>query len=932
MTLKIATWNLCLGLFHKKDYVRTQLHENNIDILTLQETDLSPELQLENLQIKGYSIEVENNNKKRRVAIYVKNSISYKRRIELEKENLHVIVLDIEISPPVRIITIYRTFNPQIQCTPRENFREQLNIINNATTTSTILLGDFNLDENKRHLVDYNQKQLFQDFEELIGHHQYVQHVNQPTWERVIQGNVKNSILDHIYCTDSTIVGDVLYRDTIYGDHKMVILSTTNELTERDYKIRRRNWRAYSVDALIQNLNQVRWETDIDSTQEMWNSYEQEILTIVDKIAPLEEVGSTIKRKVSKTLKSKLNRRSHLLKKRKHHTQQEHEKDELKTLNKYIRNYYYDERKMHVRRKIIPGNNKSLWDAVKIARDIEPTPLPSILTRDGKSYDRMAAPTAFSEYFKSKISVLEESATIDEEMWNGEQIINSENVNFMTPERVEECLKNLKTKNCEGPDRLPLRVLKDGAMILAKPLSVLFHKIYERKEIPEQWKVSKVIPLHKKGKKEDIENYRPIANLCSITKVFEKLILLRLEEIEKENNIDLTGYEQHGFKKKRSTVTAGLTLQTIIAREMDMDSYVAMSSLDLSAAFDLVNLDLLMKRLKIMGIPGDLLQLLEVWLRQRSFYVEANGQNSTILENDVGTIQGSILGPILYALFIRPLYKITKVTTFADDNYVVKFNKEKKMALEELRKELEKIIKWLKGSGLKVNEKKTELCIFHRNGNTDGSLSIDNSLITSKNEINVLGITFDSKLQWSSQVSRAIRGANNALQAIKLIRKFFTTPEIVQLLTSNFYSRFYYGSEIWHIPTLNRNCKKMLLSASANALKLCNVFYDPSVSYIDLHTLHKRALPSKFCLYRHCLLLHKVFNDSIPKRDWIDLNFQMINTSRQISFEVQNHSVYKVGNNILSNRLVCINKKVPLNLLNLDIGPFKVTCKNMLLK
>jgi hypothetical protein len=263
---------------------------------------------------------------------------------------------------------------------------------------------------------------------------------------------------------------------------------------------------------------------------------------------------------------------------------------------------------------------------------------------------------------------------------------------------------------------------------------------------------------------------------------------------------------------------------------------------------------------------------------------------------------------------------------------VVKFNKEKKMALEELKKELEKIIKWLKGSGLKVNEKKTELCIFHRNGNTDGSLSIDNNLIASKNEINVLGITFDSKLQWSSQVSRAIRGANNALQAIKLIRKYFTTPEIVQLLTSNFYSRFYYGSEIWHIPTLNRNCKKMLLSASANALKLCNTFYDPSVSYVDLHILHKRALPSKFCLYRHCLLLHKVFNDSIPKRDWIDLNFQMINTSRQTSFETQNHSVYKVGNNILSNRLTCLNKKVTLNMLNLDIGPFKVTCKNMLLK
>ncbi len=71
---------------------------------------------------------------------------------------------------------------------------------------------------------------------------------------------------------------------------------------------------------------------------------------------------------------------------------------------------------MHIRRKIIPGNNKSLWDAVKIAKDIEPTPLPPILTRNGTSYVRMAAPTAFSEYFKSKISVIEESMTIDEDM------------------------------------------------------------------------------------------------------------------------------------------------------------------------------------------------------------------------------------------------------------------------------------------------------------------------------------------------------------------------------------------------------------------------------------------------------------------------------------------------------------------------------------
>jgi hypothetical protein len=108
---------------------------------------------------------------------------------------------------------------------------------------------------------------------------------------------------------------------------------------------------------------------------------------------------------------------------------------------------------------------------------------------------------------------------------------------------------------------------------------------------------------------------------------------------------------------------------------------------------------------------------------------------------------------------------------------------------------LDKILKWLKDSGFKVNENKTELCIFHRNETTEGQLQIGESLIASKEGMNVLGMTFNSKFKWGPQVSWAIKGANKALQAIKMIRKFFTTLEIIPLLTSNFFSRLYYGSE-----------------------------------------------------------------------------------------------------------------------------------------
>ena len=121
----------------------------------------------------------------------------------------------------------------------------------------------------------------------------------------------------------------------------------------------------------------------------------------------------------------------------------------------------------------------------------------------------------------------------------------------MTESDIKECIRSIKVKNSEGYDRIPQRVLVDGEAQLLKPLSHLFYRIYQEKCVPEQWLVSKIIPIHKKGDKSKVENYRPIANLCCTSKIFEKLILKRIGEIEKEKKTDLTGKPQHGFKKKK---------------------------------------------------------------------------------------------------------------------------------------------------------------------------------------------------------------------------------------------------------------------------------------------------------------------------------------------------------------------------------------------
>ena len=105
---------------------------------------------------------------------------------------------------------------------------------------------------------------------------------------------------------------------------------------------------------------------------------------------------------------------------------------------------------------------------------------------------------------------------------------------------------------------------------------------------------SKSNPNLQKGAKNDVANYRPISNLCSTSKIFEKLILNRIMEIQKENDVDLSGVEQHGFKAQKSTASAALIIQSIIARAVDTDNFALMASIDLSAAFDLVNIKLLM--------------------------------------------------------------------------------------------------------------------------------------------------------------------------------------------------------------------------------------------------------------------------------------------------------------------------------------------------
>ena len=197
--------------------------------------------------------------------------------------------------------------------------------------------------------------------------------------------------------------------------------------------------------------------------------------------------------------------------------------------------------------------------------------------------------------------------------------------------------------------------------------------------------------------------------------------------------------------------------------------------------------------------------------------------------------------------------------------------------------------------------------------------------------MNVLGVTFDSKVNWSLHINNSINKAKRALHALKLIRPHFTPTELRQIVTSNFYSILYYNSEIWHLPNLSPQLKQQLLSASASALKLCTPNYDWSMSYHELHEINKRAIPNHLMKYKLALQLHKLFNGNDNSPDWLSLNNNIILPRRQVFFEIGNHSTYRIGNNFLSNRLQCLNKQIPLDWLNLSLNSFKAKSKKLLL-
>ena len=331
-------------------------------------------------------------------------------------------------------------------------------------------------------------------------------------------------------------------------------------------------------------------------------------------------------------------------------------------------------------------------------------------------------------------------------------------------DRVLQILNDMTPKQSSGFDNIPSNIIKSCKSELAPALSTAINISISTGIYPDQLKISKIVPLFKnKGHIWHFENWRPVALLPALFKVYEKELNLQITEHFTVNSLFCEN--QFGFRKNRSTEDAVLIFLDRVKQLLDDRQTPFTVFLDLSKAFDTIDHSILLRKLAFYGFSHDALKLMESYLSGRTQYIDMDGISSDHLAVNVGVPQGSILGPLLFLIYVNDLPNCTKLlnaTLFADDTSLASpfslFTLNGAANVTAINVELDKVFAWLCVNKLSLNVSKTKYMIFenklNRNPTPTESLKINGVKIKLVNEFEFLGITLDSKLNWKAHTKK----------------------------------------------------------------------------------------------------------------------------------------------------------------------------------
>ena len=377
-------------------------------------------------------------------------------------------------------------------------------------------------------------------------------------------------------------------------------------------------------------------------------------------------------------------------------------------------------------------------------------------------------------------------------------------------------------------------------------------------------KISKTIPIFKKGSRLLVSNYRPISLLSNLNKILEKIVHERIYNFLDEYQCIYS--LQFGFRKKHSTNHALIDITETIRQALDNKKFACGIFVDLQKAVDTVNHDILIDKFEHYGIRGTANNWFASYQKNRSQFVSTLGFDSSTKPVTHGVPQGSVLGPLLFLIYINDLHsviKTSKVYHFADDTNLLNISNSPKIMQKLVNADLKILYKWLLANKISLNWDKTEIIFFHKPGEIvpEMKIKMNGHRIYPSNNIKYLGIYLDETLNCGFHCETLMKKLKRANSMLCKARHYITNDDLKTLYYAIFSSHLIYGCQIWGQTTNVYNQK--IFKLQNRALRIIS-FSDFSADCNPLYASLNIIKLEDQIVFQNCLFVHDALSNVSP--------------------------------------------------------------------
>ena len=740
-------------------------------------------------------------------------AVLYKKELTVQKLNINddteeSLWVEVKADPNFIIGTVYRANYTEL-LTGNENGSTLELQLDAATTKNSrvIVVGDLNCDT-----ANEKPNNATNALNEVFSTLSMKQYISKPT--RIDLETNRTTTIDHVWANPE--LNMIKASGTIEGisDHVGLFVKT-NFAKEKfePHEIRFRSYKNYSEEAFCTDLKREMENAElhslidrgkIDKATDLWMKI---FGKTADKHAPI--ITKKVTKKENKV--PWFNKELEDLKIEKNKRLQLYRLDGLSTdlmlvkiitnkvthLKQKLKKAYYGEKLTKY-----DGNSKKVWNVLK---DVTQTGKNTSDT-EPQFLDQSVA-NKFNHFFATVGTVIKKRLNIKtaNKAAKVNNQVDEKQFQFKeeTPESIIKLIERIKTDVAVGDDDMNAKLLKDAKQVVAEPLSKLINASFKQSKFPSALKKALVKPVHKKDCIEDPSNYRPLSILPVLSKVFERAAANQIVAYLNEHN--LLNEIQHAYRKGHSTETCLNEITDFIYEEIDKGNLVGLASLNLSKAFDSIDHDLLIEKLRSLNLGENSLNWCSSYLTGRKQKTKFKKFRSTEEDVTSGVPQGSILGPLLFICFVNDLpesFQNCKIVSYADDTQILvsaKTGKQIKVQLENL---LDTAQQWYTRNSLLNNPSKTEVIIFTKRKTKESfEVEITEEGIKKKlklqKTVKILGVFLDEELNWTRQINEINKKARNATRNLQRVNYLLPFRLKLMLYNSLVATHFNYADTVW---------------------------------------------------------------------------------------------------------------------------------------